>query len=179
MGSFFFGLFLLCILFPATAILAIVWRATGKSIWGKMIGMLWGVIALLISVAMVLSIFTSKKELEKEDAYGEYVIDRTQFAGKQADWQYNHFRFEITEQDDFIFYVTEREKVIKAYKGKVVFLPAYNCRIVLDVDTPRHHIIVDNPTLYRKVWSFYYVFNSPKFGNVFFKKGDWKEIEEN
>jgi len=41
-----------------------------------------------------------------------------------------------------------------------------------------HHIIEEEPTLYRNVWSFYYVFKSQKFGNVFFKKGKWKALKK-
>ncbi|QRR00195.1 hypothetical protein [Dyadobacter sandarakinus] len=41
---------------------------------------------------------------------------------------------------------------------------------------PTHHILMDNPTTYRETWSFYLVFDSPKFGNVFFTKGDWEPL---
>ena len=87
------------------------------------------------------------------------------------------FVFEITKKNEFLFYLTDKEKVTKMYRGNVKFLEAYKGpRIVLSVDTPRHHIIEDVPTLYRSIWSFYYVFPSPKFGNVFFTKGKWKPI---
>jgi len=42
---------------------------------------------------------------------------------------------------------------------------------------PTIHILASNPTTYRNAWNFYLVFNSPKFGNMFFKKGKWEEIE--
>jgi hypothetical protein len=42
-------------------------------------------------------------ELDKEDIYGNYVIDRDICSGKQADWQYNHYRFKITEENKNIF----------------------------------------------------------------------------
>jgi len=51
-----------------------------------------------------------------------------------------------------------------------------NPRIVITMNRTPHHILKETPTLYRKVWSFYYVFESEKFGNMFFKKGDWKPI---
>ena len=97
---------------------------------------------------------------------------------KQADWQYNHFRFEITKEDELLFYITDNEKIIKTYKEEVRFKSDYSSpHILLKSDSSLHHIIEEPPTLYRHVWSFYYVFESPKFGNVFFKKGHWKPIE--
>jgi len=41
---------------------------------------------------------------------------------------------------------------------------------------PTHHIVTSNPTTYRSAWSFYLVFESPKFNNVYFKKGQWTPI---
>jgi hypothetical protein len=141
-----------------------------------MLALIWMGIFGLILLVTIIHFLTGKKELERDDIYGEYIIDRSKFPGKQADWQYNHFRFEITKQNEFLFHLTDKEKILKTYKGKVTFLEAYSRpRIVLQVDTPGHHIIEDRPTLFRTVWSFYYVFNSPKFGNVFFTKGQWKQ----
>ncbi|NRF37488.1 hypothetical protein [Pedobacter foliorum] len=42
---------------------------------------------------------------------------------------------------------------------------------------PTHHIMDGDPTIYRDTWSFYLVFNSPKFGNMFFKKGAWEPLD--
>ena len=39
-------------------------------------------------------------------------------------------------------------------------------------------LLVENPTTYRSAWSFYLVFYSPKFNNVYFKKGSWESIEK-
>lgn len=41
--------------------------------------------------------------LEKEDICGKYVIDKSYFEGKNADWQFEHFSFEITKEHDFFF----------------------------------------------------------------------------
>ncbi len=110
-----------------------------------------------------------------DDIRGAYIIDRDQFPGKQADWQYNHFRFEITDDDRFVFYETDKEKIIHTYRGHIEYNETYKTpRIKLLFNNERHHIIADNPTLYRNTWSFYYVFHSEKFGNVFFKKGEWE-----
>lgn len=177
--GFGFSLFFIFILVPLTGILLLTWLFTRKKVFGKMLGFIWIGIFGLILLVTVIHFFTDKKELDRDDIYGEYIIDRTKFPGKQADWQYNHFRFEITKRNEFLFHLTEKEKITKTYKGRVTFLEAYNIpRIILQVDTPRHHIIEDKPTLYRTVWSSYYVFNSPKFGNVFFTKRQWKTLDK-
>ena len=175
--GFGFGLFFIIILIPLTGIMLLVWLITKNNAFGKLVGFIWlGILGLIILV-MLGHFFTDKKKLTQDDIYGEYIIDRGKFRGTQADWQYNHFRFEITKKNEFLFYLKDKEKVTKMYRGNVKFLEAYKGpRIVLSVDTPRHHIIEDMPTLYRSVWSFYYVFHSPKFGNVFFTKGKWKPI---
>jgi hypothetical protein len=45
-----------------------------------------GVLGLVV-LANLLSTLTTKKKLDKSDYYGEYIIDRNYFSGKQADWQ--------------------------------------------------------------------------------------------
>jgi hypothetical protein len=136
------------------------------------------VVGLLILTLFLYNWLTSKKEIERSDIYGDYVIDRNKFSGFQADWQYEHFRYTILPNDSIYFYETDGEKIIKTHKGTVKFLSSYQRpRLVLQIDTPRHHIIESYPTLYREPWSFYYVFNSEKFGNVFFTKGKWKPIK--
>ncbi len=176
-----FGIAFLIIIFviiPLTIILFIIWLVNKKKIFAQAIGCLWLPIFSLVLLLVILNIFTKKMELDKDDVYGEYIIDRTKFPGKQADWQYNHYRFEITENKKFLFHLTEKNGIKKTYKGRIEFLRAYeHPRIVLHFEKPTYHIIEDNPTLYRNVWLFYYVFHSDKFGNVFFKKGKWKPIE--
>lgn len=164
-------------IFFLTMVLAIVWLVTKRKAFAKAILYLWLIVAIFLAIISVLNFFTYKKQLLPEDIYGDYIIDRSKIPGKQADWQYNHYRFEITPQNEFYFHVTDKERVVKTYTGTVSFLEAYKCRLVLHVDSPAHHIMEEKPTLYREVWSFYYVFNSPKYGNVFFTKGKWKPIK--
>lgn len=86
---------LLIIIVPSTGILLLLWLITRKSIFGKIAGALWLGLISLIVLFCILSVFNSKKEIDKDDIYGEYIIDRNKCAGKQADWQYNHYRFKI------------------------------------------------------------------------------------
>ena len=175
--AYLFIFFIAIVLCAVVLLLLLGWGITKNIIFGKLIGVVvFGVVAVILTVS-ILRLFTFKKEVTQGDIYGTYVIDRTKFPGKQADWQYNHYRFEITRQNEFLFRLTDKEKVIRTFRGKAVFSPYYKIpRIVLQVDSPSYHIINETPTLYRTVWSFYYVFYSPKFGNVFFTKGKWKPI---
>lgn len=140
-------------------------------------GIFFGSVFALIAFTSIINFFTEKKQLKRSDIYGSYVIDRSILPGKQADWQYNHYRFEITTQDSFKLYYMEKGHVTKTYKAKVNFLRGYEYRLTLKADSPGYHLIDPMPTLYRRVFSFYYVFTSPSYHNVFFTKGDWKPID--
>ena len=87
------------------------------------------------------------------------------------------FRFEIKNNDSIYFYVTDNEKIIKIYKGAISTIKGYiSERLVINMDQPTHHILNSNPTIYRSTWDFYLVFNSGKFGNMYFRKGSWIPI---
>lgn len=178
--GFGFNLFFILILIPLTGILLVAWLISRKLLIGKILGLIWlGIFGLIILVG-VLNWLTSKTELDKKDYYGEYVINRDYFKGKQTDWQYNHFRFEITEQDSILFYVTDGDKKLETYRGTVTTTNPMNWdsdRLIIEMEQPTHHILTSNPTTYRSAWNFYLVFNSPEFYNVFFKKGKWKPID--
>lgn len=131
-----------------------------------------------IIIMLIIGILGKKKVLEKSDFYGEYTIDRNYFSGKQADWQYNNFRFEIKENDSMYFYVTDGEIINETYKGTISTLVPYkSARLVIEMKNPNHHILTSNPTIYREAWGFFMVFKSPKFNNMYFRKAEWKIIE--
>ncbi len=140
---------------------------------------LWIFFFLLPFIIMINDFFYQKTEIEKDDIYGEYIINRNKCPGKQADWQYNHYRFKITEDNKIYFYITEKENIVKTIQGTIDIKKSYGPSPILKIyfNEPRFHIIKENPTLYREIWTFYYVFNSDKFGNMFFTKGKWKSIK--
>lgn len=177
--GFGFNLFTILFLIPFTCILGVAWLFTRKRILGKILAITWGCVIAVFILSGVTNFFTSKKQIDRNDIYGTYVIDRDMFKGGQTDWQYNHFRFEITRQNQFLFHTTDNEKIIKTFKGRVSFIDSYaSPRLVIAIDTPTHHVIDTQPTLYRFPFSFYYVFHSPKFGNVFFTKGKWEPLDK-
>jgi len=176
--GFGFSLFFAFILLPLTGILLLFWLFSKEKFFGKTLGFIWLAIIGLVVFVMTAQWLTAKTELDKEDYYGQYVIDRNFFSGKQADYQYNTFRFEIKENDTLYFYETDKEKILQTYKGSITTNDAYiSERLSINMDTPIHHILTSNPTTYRSAWSFYLVFYSPEFNNVFFKKGRWKSID--
>lgn len=176
--GFGFSLLFIFILLPLTLIFSLAGMTSGDRSWLKIPAVIWSSVALLMLVNAAVRPFFSKMELDEEEVYGHYIIDRSKFPGRQADWQYDHFRFEITSRREFLFHQTEEEKIIRTYKGRIAFAGGSHTspRLLLQMDTPVHHVLKDNPTLYRETWSFYYVFRSPLFGNVFFTKGRWKPI---
>jgi len=177
----FLGLKILFLLFisPFIIWLLVIGINNKEKIIGKLILLGFAVGFVFILVSMIISILGRKKVLDKRDFYGEYVIDRSYFKGKQADWQYDHFRFEITKDDSIFFYVTEKEKILETFKGTITTLKPYSSeRLVIHMEQPSHHILTTNPTIYREPWDFYLVFNSPKFYNMFFRKGKWRNIEK-
>jgi hypothetical protein len=157
--------------------LLIAWANTEQKIYGKILGAIWFSLFGLIIIGNILGFLTDPKKLSKKDYHGQYVIHRDYFSGPQADWQCNNFRFEIKTNDSIFFYVTDKEKIIQTYRGTVSTVKPYNSeRLVLNMEQPTHHVLSFNPTTYRSAWSFYLVFYSPKFKNMYFKKAKWKPI---
>lgn len=172
-----FGLAFLFISFLIVSIILFILKLIFKKKIFNTLNIAWWIFFISIPfILMILSFFTSKKEIEKEDLVGNYIIDRTKCSGKQADWQYNHYRFKITEDDKIFFYVTEN--IIKTIEANITYTEyTHSPHIKIELDEPKFHILAENPTLYREIWAFYYVFESSKFGNMFFTKGNWKEID--
>ena len=177
--GFGFNLGFIFIILPLTGILLLVWAITRNKIFGKTLGFIWlGIIGLII-FSLTVQTLTAKKELKKKDYYGQYIIDRDFFSGKQANWQYENFRFEIKKDDRIYFYVTDKEKIVKTFTGKISTTTPYNSeRLIINMEQPTIHILKTNPTIYRSTWSFYLVFHSDKFNNMYFRKGNWKPIKE-
>jgi hypothetical protein len=90
--GFGFNLGMIFIILPLTLILFLLGAFSKKEGFFKAIGCIWTPIFCLIGLSLIASLFPDTSFLEKEDYYGEYTIDRNFFKGKQADWQYNHFR---------------------------------------------------------------------------------------
>jgi hypothetical protein len=147
-----------------TGILLIAWLLSKKLFYGKALGLIWlGFIGLLL-LSGIAGWLTSKTQLDKDDYYGEYVINRDYFKGEQTDWQYNHYRFEITEEDSIFFYVTDKEKILETFRGKIKTTTPYDsARLIIEMEQPTHHILTSNPTTYRSTWDFIWCLNRQNF----------------
>jgi len=179
--GFGFNLFFVFIFVPfglLMGVLLVSWLLTQKKIFGKIILTIWLVIFGFFLLIASLQWLTTEKKLKKKNYYGQYVVNRNYFKGEQADWQYNTFRFEIKKNDSIYFYVTDKEKILKTYRGTITTTTHRSERLKINMEDPTHHIMSSNPTTYRSIRSFYLVFYSPKFNNVFFKKGKWKPIKK-
>jgi hypothetical protein len=177
--GFGFNLFAVFILFPISIILVIAWLFSRSNLLLKILIITWGCVFSLIAISWLVETLTMKKNLHQEDIYGDYVIDKTKFAGPEANWQYDHFRFSITTKNKFVFYITNKDKIVCTYTGDVSISDVYTQpRITIAIPEPGYHLIDSTPTLYRTHTSFYYVFKSPKFGNVFFTKGKWRPQDD-
>ena len=169
--GFGFNLFFVFILIPLTVILLAIWIVKKNIFFGKTLGLIWISIIVLLIVSNLTQRLTAKVLLKKQDFYGEYIIDKSFYPGLQTDWQYKHFKFVIKENDSLYFNTLDNNKIILTYHGKISTVKPYNSeRLIIKMNQPTHHILTSNPTIYRNTRSFYLVFNSPKFGNVFFKK---------
>lgn len=113
-------------------------------------------------------------QLTKSDFYGTYRINRDYFPGEDAEWQYEHFKFEILENDSIHFYVTNNDSVVRVYKGKVFFNESYkSVRIRFDMLSPVHHVMSEQPLITRSRWDFDIVMHSPLYSNMYFEKTSW------
>ncbi|MBL7888433.1 MAG: hypothetical protein JNL24_02710 [Bacteroidia bacterium] len=175
----FFSFFILAFLVLLSVLLLFAWSGTKDKVYAKIVAYFWLGLFILFILGQITHWFTAKKELQKDDYYGEYIIDRNYFSGKQADWQYESFRFEIKENDSIYFYVTDKEKILKTFPGRISTVKPWSSeRLKIKMKQPTHHIMASDPTIFRSAWSFHLVFYSPKFYNVYFKKGKWKPIEK-
>lgn len=176
--GFGFNLMFIFVILPVSGLLFILWITTQKKIFSQVLGLIWLGIFGLVALVSILEMFSNQNGIKKSKIYGQYVIDRTKFSGEQADWQYNNFRFEINKNNKLIFHQTNGKQIIESDTLEIEFVENYlSDRIKIKSNSNRHHIVRNNPTLYRQTWSFHYAFYSEKFGNVFFKKGKWKPIK--
>ena len=177
--GFGFSLFCIFILLPLTVLLFVGWVLTRRKVFGWLLGSLWAAVIGLVSAITIANIVLAPKDLSKQDYYGWYVIDRSYFPGRQADWQYNSLRFRITSRDSIYFYLTDEEKIQRVYRGRISTTTAYaSQRLKLDMEQPTYHVLAGNPTTYRSVRGFHLVFHSAKFNDVYFKKGEWQPLPQ-
>jgi len=175
----FFALFgLIFFVLPYYAFWLIILAFTKNKEWKKVVWVFLLTPPLFILLLGILDPLMSQKKLDQDDFYGSYVIDRSYFPGKQANWQYNHFRMEIDKANTLKLFETEGAQILNTVEVPIEFVNYNSTRLAIRSDSAIHHILSSHPTIYREVWSFYLVFNSTKFSNMYFKKGKWAPIKD-
>lgn len=177
--GFGFNLGMVFIIIPLTIGLIVIGSISKSKLPFYILGLIWAGIALIVTASLVIRKISDPVVLEKADFYGEYVIDRRYFSGINADWQYDHIRFEITEEDSIFVHLTDKEKILKTIPGTIETLDQYiSARLRIHLQEPGHHIFTEDPTIYRSAFGFRLVLRSPQYHNVFFRKGKWKPIPD-
>ena len=166
MPIFGFLFFLLFVILVGVFSLISIWKyvQTREVIYLKKLGVIWILPSILLGLALY-----AHYPITKERVIGLYEIDDNFYPGEHADWQKKHFSFEITKDDDFLFYERLKDGSTKLARGKIDWYrrsAPMLYRIVMEQD---HPLIDEYPSLYRGNRKFYYVFES-KFGNMFYRK---------
>lgn len=179
---FLFGLLIITVIISLVgSVILDAHSKVRKELAAKIFLGIWAFLIVLYLILLFVAFINSKMTVDKSDLYGQYVIDKNMFKGKNAKWQYQHFSFQITKDDEFIFYeYSDNGNIKTVHKGEIEFVDSYlspHLRI-LNIK-PEHQIIESEPLLVREKWHFYYVFKSKKFGNMFFikkKKGFFNKL---
>jgi hypothetical protein len=168
--GFGFNLFGFPLLILMTIGLFIFFLISKKKITLTILGGLWGFTILVFIFGSIADHYRKPIRLSKQDIIGEYRIDKTFFPGKDANWQYKHFKFYITNKDSILFLIMKEKGIPLAfYKHKINYSDGPPALWEINTDST-HHILKNQPTLYRGHDKFYYVFHSEKYGNMFFRK---------
>ena len=166
MPIFGFLFFLLFAIFVGVLSLINIWKyvQTREVTYLKKLGVIWILPGILLGLALY-----AHYPITKERVIGLYEIDDNFYPGENAAWQKKYFSFEITKDDDFLFYERLKDGSAKLFRGKIDWYrrsAPMLYRIVMEQDNP---LIDEYPSLYRGNRKFYYVFES-KFGNMFYRK---------
>ncbi|MFM6983381.1 MAG: hypothetical protein ACKOXF_04550 [Chitinophagaceae bacterium] len=126
---------------------------------------------MLIGLLLLVRWLNSDVKLSRSDFYGDYVIDRDYFPGPDAQWQYEHYKFTIRQDDSLFFYVMSGDSVKSVFKGKMNVSNAYaSARITFDMQEPIHHVFTEQPLIVRNRWDFNIVLYSPFYNHMYFEK---------
>src|SRR6266436_1219174 len=64
----------------------------------------WLALFLFIGVLTAFSWYAAPIPINKNRIVGSYEIDTNFYSGANADWQREHFRFQVTSDDKFVFF---------------------------------------------------------------------------
>lgn len=105
-------------------------------------------------------------QLEKADVIGRYEIARSVYPSSQAEWQHKTYTLDITPTQ----VIVHDSRTATTWESPITWFTYPSYRWKFSNNDPRHHVIADGPAIYRTSSSYYYVFKSPLYGNMFFQK---------
>ena len=154
------------VMFVGINTLLLLWKyiKTRQKIYLRKLGFLWVVPSIIIGFVLY-----SYYPITKDRVIGLYEIDNNFYPGPNANWQKEHFSFEITKEGEFLFKEKLKDGSVKVSSGKIHWYrksPPMLYRIFMREE---HPLIDTYPALYRGKRRHYYVFET-KFGNMFYRK---------
>ena len=120
--GFGFNLFGFPFLILSTAGLLVYFFISRKKAALFFLGAIWLFSIFIFIVVIISGNFSSPIRLTKEKIIGEYRIETKLFPGKNASWQYDHFRFIITKEDSILFFAKKPGSLIEnSYRHKLIY----------------------------------------------------------
>jgi energy-coupling factor transporter transmembrane protein EcfT len=203
-----FSLSIIFLLFRVSGLIATSYTSIFKTIGKITVGLALFALSVFLIVAFT-QWYNSPITVSKSKLLGNYVIDRAMFKGKNADWQYEHYRLKIDE-DTLKLTIMNHGKEFKIYSKKITPIELENNsffvfygdywqdkkitnpamygyfsqtdsltlvarKMSIRNDTLNHHLLRVNPSISVLAHGFSIILYSPKYGNMFFKKGEWEE----
>ncbi len=165
-------MFLIFIVFPIiliTLVLLAGFVFTRKRKYLATLGAIWFFAIGGYSILLIIAHFNKPIQLKQQDIYGDYRIDTNFYPGANARWQYNRYRFAITNKDSLLLHAYDiygRQQSTYGYKIR----HSSSHFGTWSADSAKHHLLYHSPTLYRSHSSYYYVLKSTRYGNMFFRK---------
>lgn len=168
--GFGFNLIGFPILVASTIVLLVYYLASKKKIALFLLSGLLLMTTILITIGIISDYLNKPIQLTKQSIIGEYRIDTTFYPGKNASWQYKHYKFYITKTDSILFVVmNDNDEPFKIYSHKIAYSNTRNKLWSIIADST-NKVISNQPILFRGHDNFYYVFKTKPFGNMFFRK---------
>ena len=98
------GFIFFIIIFGISLIFLVIYYITKNKIFKRSFIGYWLFFILSYLILLVVGFINSPTTVDKEDIFGKYEIDKDMFKGNDANWQFQHFSFEINKNEEFIFY---------------------------------------------------------------------------
>ena len=156
----------------ATIFFLIRYAVTRKKEYLFRLTVLWTVPFSFFLMGKTILWVTSLTSVDQDRIIGTYEVDTEFYPGPNAEWQKEHFRFEVAKGNKFILYARLADGTEREYIGRVNWAHQRIEKWSVDIDEP-YKIVNKYPTLYRGYFSYYYVLETKDFGNMFFRKTFW------